>query len=96
MLDDVGEHRFVLVFDKDDDVAAGSGRPPRQVGIRPEEVSTMPTGDSVQASGLPLAFRVAKGDRRAAVLGTAGGRDVFTVEARMLAGRQKEAVVGAG
>jgi uncharacterized OsmC-like protein len=56
----------------------------------------LPTQENIEASGLPPAFCVAKGDRRAAVLGTADARDVLIVEARMLAGHQKEAVVQEG
>jgi uncharacterized OsmC-like protein len=52
--------------------------------------------ESIESSGYPLGFRVAAGTKRPDVLGTGQARDVFVVEARKLAGHQKEAVVHEG
>jgi hypothetical protein len=47
--------------------------------------------DTIDMHGDPLAFRLRQGRGRSPLLG--GGRDVIKVEARQLAGHQKEAVV---
>ena len=52
--------------------------------------------ETIESSGFPLGFRVAAGTARPDVLGTGKGRDVYVVEARKLAGHQKEAVVHEG
>lgn len=52
--------------------------------------------DSIESSGYPLGFMVAKGTARPGVLGTGIARDVFKVEARQFGGHQKEAVVHEG
>jgi hypothetical protein len=49
---------------------------------------------TIDAYGDPLAFRLRQGRGRSPLLGT--GRDVIKVEARQLAGHQKEAVVTEG
>ena len=50
--------------------------------------------DTIDMHGDPLAFRLRRGRGRSPLLG--GGRDVIKVEARQLAGHQKEAVVTEG
>jgi uncharacterized OsmC-like protein len=50
--------------------------------------------DTIEMHGDPLAFRLRQGRGRSPLLG--GGRDVIKVEARQLAGHQKEAVVTEG
>jgi uncharacterized OsmC-like protein len=50
--------------------------------------------DTIEAHGDPLAFRLRQGRGRSPLLG--GGRDTIKVEARQLAGHQKEAVVTEG
>ena len=60
--------------------------------MTPDTIAT----DSIEASGFPLGFRVAAGSGRPKVLGTGAAREVFVVEARKLAGHQKEAVVREG
>jgi hypothetical protein len=50
--------------------------------------------DTIDMHGDPLAFRLRQGRGRSPLLG--GGRDVIKVEARQLAGHQKEAVVTEG
>src|SRR6266851_3100848 len=50
--------------------------------------------DTIDHHGDPLAFRLRQGRYRSSLLGT--GRDVIKVEARQLAGHQKEAVVTQG
>jgi hypothetical protein len=50
--------------------------------------------DTIDMHGDPLAFRFRKGNARTPLL--TEGRDVITVEARQMAGHQKEAVVTAG
>ncbi len=52
--------------------------------------------ETIEGSGYPLGFRIHKGMRRPSVLGLSEGRDIFLVEARQLAGHQKEAVVHEG
>lgn len=52
--------------------------------------------DNIEGLGHPLGFRQARGARRPGVLHAPPSRDVFTVEARQLAGHQKEAVVTEG
>jgi uncharacterized OsmC-like protein len=52
--------------------------------------------DSIEGSGFPLGFLVSAGQSRPTILGTGTGRDVYMVEARKLAGHQKEAVVHEG
>lgn len=52
--------------------------------------------DTIEGSGFPLGFRASAGARRPGLLGTTGGRETFVIEARNLAGHQKEAVVRAG
>ena len=56
---------------------------------------TMPT-ETIETSGFPLGFRVASGTDRPSVLGAGEGREIYVVEARKLAGHQKEAVVREG
>ena len=51
--------------------------------------------DTIDMHGDPLAFKLRKGDRRSSPL-IAGSRDVIKVEARQMAGHQKEAVVTEG
>jgi hypothetical protein len=50
--------------------------------------------NTIDHQGDPLAFRLRQGHRRSPLLGS--GRDVIKVEARQMAGHQKEAVVTAG
>src|SRR5713101_1319145 len=50
--------------------------------------------DTIDMHGDPLAFRLRQGRGRSPLLG--GGRDVIKVEARQMAGHQKEAVVTEG
>jgi uncharacterized OsmC-like protein len=50
--------------------------------------------DTIEQHGDPLAFRLRQGRGRSPLLG--GGRDTIKVEARQLAGHQKEAVVTEG
>ncbi len=50
--------------------------------------------DTIDMNGDPLAFRVRQGAARSPLLGA--GRDTIKVEARQLAGHQKEAVVSEG
>jgi hypothetical protein len=50
--------------------------------------------DTIDRHGDPLAFRLRQGRARSPLLGS--GRDVIVVEARQMAGHQKEAVVSAG
>ena len=52
--------------------------------------------DTIEGSGFPLGFQVSAGERRPSLLGTGTGREVYMVEARKLAGHQKEAVVREG
>ena len=54
------------------------------------------TGNSIDAFGDPLAFKVAQGTRRPAVVRNEAGTDVIKVEARHLSHHQKEAVVTEG
>ncbi|MCE2947224.1 MAG: hypothetical protein ACK515_05675 [bacterium] len=54
------------------------------------------TGNSIDAFGDPLAFKVAQGARRPAVVRNEAGTDVIKVEARHLSHHQKEAVVTEG
>lgn len=56
----------------------------------------MATVDSIEGSGFPLGFKLRQGAGRAGIVSGATGRDVFKVEARQLAGHQKEAVVTEG
>lgn len=56
----------------------------------------MAVPDTIDASGFPLAFRVAAGPRAATVAGAAPARDVYRVEARTMQGHQKELVVAEG
>jgi len=51
--------------------------------------------DRIETSGYPLAFRVEDGTRPA-LFGSGDGRSVFTTEARMFGGHQKEAIVREG
>jgi len=51
--------------------------------------------DTIDMHGDPLAFKLRQGNRRPAPL-LAGGRDTIKVEARQMAGHQKEAVVTEG
>jgi hypothetical protein len=51
--------------------------------------------DTIDRHGDPLGFKLRQGARRSPLL-SAGGRDVVKVEARQLAGHQKEAVVTEG
>ena len=51
--------------------------------------------DTIDMHGDPLAFKLRQGNRRPSPL-FAGGRDTITVEARQMAGHQKEAVVTEG
>jgi uncharacterized OsmC-like protein len=50
--------------------------------------------DTIDMHGDPLAFRIRQGRRRSPLRG--GGRDLIKVEARQMAGHQKEAVVTEG
>jgi hypothetical protein len=52
--------------------------------------------ETIEGSGFPLAFKTRQGRARSAVVALGQGRDVFKVEARQLAGHQKEAVVTEG
>lgn len=52
--------------------------------------------DSIEDSGFPLAFKVAEGRRRSALVAGAAGSEVFRVEARALGAHQKEALVHEG
>lgn len=52
--------------------------------------------DTIEGSGFPLGFQISAGRRRPSILGTGTGRAVYTVEARKLAGHQKEAVIREG
>ncbi len=52
--------------------------------------------DSIEGSGFPLGFQASAGERRPSILGTGTGREIYVVEARKLAGHQKEAVVREG
>ena len=52
--------------------------------------------DSIAGSGFPLGFQASAGERRPSILGTGTGREIYVVEARKLAGHQKEAVVREG
>ncbi len=52
--------------------------------------------DSIEGAGFPLGFRAEGGERRPSVLGAAGGREIYVVEARKLVVHQKEAVVREG
>jgi hypothetical protein len=54
------------------------------------------THDSIEGSGLPLAFKVAQGRERSPVIAGRAGADVFRVDARALGAHQKEAVVHEG
>jgi uncharacterized OsmC-like protein len=54
------------------------------------------SADSIERPGLPLGFKLAPGRARSPVACGTVGRDVFKVEARQLAGHQKEAVVAEG
>lgn len=56
----------------------------------------MATVDSIESSGFPLGFKLRQGSTRSPLVSAATGRDVFRVEARQLAGQQKEAVVTEG
>ncbi|MGB8433839.1 MAG: hypothetical protein WCE38_06260, partial [Burkholderiales bacterium] len=56
----------------------------------------MATVDSIEGSGFPLGFKLRQGKARAGIVSGVTGRDVFKVEARQLAGHQKEAVVTEG
>lgn len=56
----------------------------------------MAASESIEGSGLPLGFKLTQGDARSPLVSGAAGRDVFKVEARQLAGHQKEAVVTEG
>jgi uncharacterized OsmC-like protein len=58
--------------------------------------SDMARADSIEGSGFPLGFKLAQGRARSPLACGAAGRDVFKVEARQLAGHQKEAVVTEG
>ena len=51
---------------------------------------------SIEGSGFPLGFKVRQGASRAPLVCGAAARDLFKVEARQLAGHQKEAVVTEG
>jgi len=52
--------------------------------------------ESIDSSGFPLAFKLRQGRARPPTVCGTAGRDVFKVEARQLAGHQKEAVVTEG
>ena len=54
------------------------------------------TSDTITAHGDPLAFKLRQGAARPTVLHEAGGQTVFKVQARQMAGHQKEAVVSEG
>ncbi len=54
------------------------------------------TANTIDAFGDPLAFKVAQGTRRPAVVRNEAGTDVIKVEARHLSHHQKEAVVTEG
>lgn len=56
----------------------------------------MATVDSIESSGFPLGFKLRQGTGRPGIVSGGIGRDVFKVEARQLAGHQKEAVVTEG
>ena len=56
----------------------------------------MAANDSIEGSGFPLGFKFREGTARSPLVSMATGRDVFKVEARQLAGHQKEAVVAEG
>lgn len=56
----------------------------------------MATSDSIEGSGFPLGFKFRQGAGRAGIVSGVTGRDVFKVEARQLAGHQKETVVTEG
>jgi len=69
--------------------ASPNGRTNKQVSAMDPTVS-----DTIDHYGDPLAFRLRQGRARAPLLGS--GRDVIKVEARQMAGHQKEAVVTEG
>lgn len=52
--------------------------------------------DSIETLGHALGFKQRQGSTRPGVLGSSPARDVFVVEARQLAGHQKEAIVTEG
>jgi len=52
--------------------------------------------DTIESSGHPLAFKMHKGKISDTVRGCTPSRDVFRVEARMMAGHQKEVLVTEG
>ncbi|MDH5535417.1 MAG: OsmC family protein, partial [Betaproteobacteria bacterium] len=52
--------------------------------------------ETIEGSGFPLAFKAKRGKARPGVVAAGQGRDVFKVEARQLAGHQKEAIVTEG
>lgn len=56
----------------------------------------MAATESIESSGYPLAFRIRRGSARPGVVAAENARDVYVVEARQLAGHQKEAVVTEG
>jgi uncharacterized OsmC-like protein len=62
----------------------------------PEETMAAHPADTIDAFGDPLAFKVAQGDARPAVLRNEAGTDVIKVEARHVFHHQKEAVVTEG
>jgi hypothetical protein len=61
-----------------------------------EDVTTMTHEESIDGSGFPLAFKVRQGLRAGCVANAAPARDVYRVEARKIAGHQKELVVAEG
>ena len=56
----------------------------------------MPTAESIDSSGFPLAFKTRQGTARSPLLTSETARDVFVAEARSLTGYQKEGVVTEG
>ena len=52
--------------------------------------------DTIDGSGFPLGFLATEGAGRPAILGNAPASDTFVVEARMLAGHQREGVIKEG